>query len=169
VTVEHVLERMLGRVLSSGDGTPITIAGKPDRVDVRRRDGRVAGLVVLDYKMSRRTAEYAARIDAARALGKTAFQIPVYLLGAVAELGPLPADVELEGGYLPLLAAGKEAVRRFDPAELEAIGERIVGLVEDARAGRFDVDPEPCDPYCAYRAACRYQRPPLEEETGSGG
>jgi len=37
-----------------------------------------------------------------------------------------------------------------------------------ARAGRFDVDPEPCDPYCPYRAVCRYQRPPLEEDTAGG-
>jgi hypothetical protein len=29
---------------------------------------------------------------------------------------------------------------------------------------RFDVDPDPCDAYCAYRAVCRYQRPPLVEE-----
>ena len=30
-----------------------------------------------------------------------------------------------------------------------------------------DVDPDPCDPYCAYRAVCRYQRPPLEEDVAS--
>ena len=29
---------------------------------------------------------------------------------------------------------------------------------------RFAVDPAPCDEFCAYRAVCRYQRPPLEEE-----
>jgi ATP-dependent helicase/nuclease subunit B len=169
VTVDHVLERMLGRVLADPAGDPpIALAGKPDRLDVRRHDGRIVGLRVLDYKMTRKSGDYAARIDPARELGKTAFQIPVYLLAALAELAP-PSDVVLEGGYLPLLAGGRPPVRGFDAAELDGIAARIVTLVRGARAGRFDVDPDPCDPYCAYRPACRFQRPPLEEETGGGG
>jgi len=170
VMVDHVLERMLGGVLADpAGGPPVAIAGKPDRIDVRRRDGRIVGLRVLDYKMTRKSADYAARLDPARELGKTAFQIPVYLLAALAELAPLPEDVVLEGGYLPLLAIGDPQVRPFDAAELDGIAGRIVTLVRGAREGRFDVDPDPCDPFCAYRPACRFQRPPLEEETGGGG
>ena len=170
VTVDLVLERMLAGVLADpAGGPPIAIAGKPDRLDVRRRDGRIVGLRVLDYKMTRKTGDYTARIDAARELGKTAFQIPVYLLAALAELGPLPDDAVLEGGYLPLLAVGKPPVRPFEAGELHAIAARIATLVRGARDGRFDVDPDPCDPYCAYRPACRFQRPPLDEETGGGG
>jgi hypothetical protein len=41
---------------------------------------------------------------------------------------------------------------------------RIGELVRRASAGHFDVDPEPCDEFCAFRAVCRYLRPPLEEE-----
>jgi len=53
----------------------------------------------------------------------------------------------------------------FPRPRLAEISGRISPLFWRARAGRFDVDPEPCDPYCPYRAVCRYQRPPLEEET----
>jgi len=56
-------------------------------------------------------------------------------------------------------------VRKFPRPLLDDLAARITALVGRARAGRFDVDPEPCDPYCPYRAVCRYQRPPLEEET----
>jgi len=31
------------------------------------------------------------------------------------------------------------------------------------------VDPDPCDPYCAFRGVCRYQEPPLAEEEGEDG
>jgi len=46
----------------------------------------------------------------------------------------------------------------------ESVVDRLTALVAGARAGRFDVDPEPCDPYCAFRGVCRYQEPPLAEE-----
>ena len=59
-------------------------------------------------------------------------------------------------------------IATFSRADLDRVVERIGALVDGARTGRFDVDPDPCDPYCAYRPVCRYQRPPLEEETGRG-
>ncbi len=55
------------------------------------------------------------------------------------------------------------------PGDGGAILARLTELVERAHAGRFDVDPEPCDPYCAFRGVCRYQEPPLAEEEAEDG
>ena len=118
--------------------------------------------------MSRSTQDFAPLIDPARELGKTGFQIPVYLLGALGAVGDVPADASLEGGYLVLLADKMEVLRPFTREDLEAVFRRIAALVLEARQGRFDVDPDPCDLHCPYRVVCRYQRPPLEEELGVG-
>ena len=103
-----------------------------------------------------------------RELGRTAFQIPVYLLAALAAES-VAEDARLSGGYLVLEAGEKmEQVREFPRPLLAAMAAAVSGVVGRAHEGRFDVDPEPCDPYCPYRPVCRYQRPPLEEETGAG-
>jgi len=162
VDVEYRLETPVEHVLAGEP--PLRIGGRPDRVEVRRQAGRLVGLRVLDYKASRRAETFRPRIDPARAMGTTGFQIPVYLLAAAGETPELPPDAALEGGYLVLLAADKEVVRDFTRADLDGVAGNIRALVGAASAGRFDVDPTPCDPYCAYRAVCRYQRPPLEEE-----
>ena len=67
-----------------------------------------------------------------------------------------------------LQAEKMELVREFPRPLLDDMAARIMALRARARDGRFDVDPEPCDPYCPYRAVCRYQRPQLEEETAGG-
>jgi hypothetical protein len=164
LTVSRALERPVTRSVGG-----LTVGGTPDRIDVLRRAGVPVGLRVIDYKMSTQTDLYARLLDPKRDLGRTSFQIPVYLLGAVAAVPELGADAELEGGYIVLRAEDKEHVRRFARADLGEDGaadgmvDRIVRVVARARAGRFDVDPDPCNPYCAYRAVCRYQRPPLED------
>jgi hypothetical protein len=166
IAVERILETALGRTLAAS----VAVEGTPDRVDVHRRDGAVVGVDVLDYKMSANRARYLALIDPAKQLGKSAFQVPVYLLGALARVGPVPPGAALRGGYLLLRAEGrdKELVRPMPAELLDGVAARIVEMVGDAQHGRFDVDPEPCDPYCAYRGVCRYQRPPLEDEAGDG-
>jgi len=165
-TIERIVERPFERALADPDGGPaLTLAGTPDRVDLFRDGAAIRRLRVVDYKMSRSPARYAARIDPARELGKTGFQIPVYLLGALAAVEGLAEGAELSGGYLVLEAEKMPQVRKFPRPLLDDLAARITALVGRARAGRFDVDPEPCDPYCPYRAVCRYQRPPLEEET----
>ncbi len=165
-TIERIVERPFERALADPDGGPaLTLAGTPDRVDLFRDGAAIRRLRVVDYKMSRSPARYAARIDPARELGKTGFQIPVYLLGALAAVDGLAEGAELSGGYLVLEAEKMPQVRTFPRPLLDGLAARITALVGRARAGRFDVDPEPCDPYCPYRAVCRYQRPPLEEET----
>jgi ATP-dependent helicase/nuclease subunit B len=166
-TLEHILEKDLQCSLADpSGGAPLTLFGKPDRIDVRRRDGKVVGVRVLDYKMTRTSATYVRLLDPAGEPGKTSFQIPVYLLAALATLGEVASDVALEGGYVVLLADQKHYVRPLTPEQLgpEGVGGRIVDLVARASQGRFDVDPDPCQEFCAYRAICRYQRPPLEEE-----
>ncbi|HTD25571.1 MAG TPA: PD-(D/E)XK nuclease family protein, partial [Candidatus Elarobacter sp.] len=168
-TIERIVERPVERALADpGGGPALTLAGTPDRVDLFRDGAAICRLRVVDYKMSRSPTRYAARIDPARELGKTGFQIPVYLLGALAAVEGLADEAELSGGYLVLEAERMPQVRNFPRPLLDDLAARITALVGRARAGRFDVDPEPCDPYCPYRAVCRYQRPPLEEETAGG-
>jgi RecB family exonuclease len=165
IEVEYVLEQMLACVLPArADGDPIVLEGRADRIEVHRRAGLVTQLRVLDYKMSRAREKYAPLLDPARELGRTGFQIPVYLLTALARVGN-PDDVALSGGYLFLRAEGPPLEHRFSRAQLEGIADGIRGLVARASDGYFDVDPEPCDPYCPHRPVCRYQRPPLEEES----
>jgi ATP-dependent helicase/nuclease subunit B len=168
--LERICERPFERALADPDGGPaLTLAGTPDRVDLFARDGgAIRRLRVVDYKMSRSPARYTPRLDPGRELGRTAFQIPVYLLGALAALDGLAEEAELAGGYLVLEAEKMAQVRTFPRPLLDELAAGIGKLAERARAGRFDVDPEPCDPYCPYRAVCRYQRPPLEEETAGG-
>jgi hypothetical protein len=166
--VARMLEEPVAWTLPDPNAGPgITLYGRPDRVEIRRRDGVAVGLRVLDYKMSRDRTRYLPLVDPKKELGRTAFQIPVYLLGVRATIPDLAADAQFEGGYLLLLAAPKEGklLRALAGSGLDEIAGRIAALVGRASGGRFDVDPDPCDPYCAYRAVCRYQRPPLEEET----
>ena len=54
--------------------------------------------------------------------------------------------------------------RRRAPADAPPLANRIVDLVATAVAGRFDVAPRECDPYCDYRLMCRYEPPPEETE-----
>jgi RecB family exonuclease len=173
LTVERWLEWPFELTLGDPSGA-VALHGKADRVEVLRRESAPELLRVLDYKVARSPRDFRARLDPKRDMGRTRFQIPVYLLGALkAELGGAGDEVALEGGYLALLArrADKRVVASFEHGQLDgspaAVSEKIRELVERARAGRFDVDPTVCDRWCAYRGVCRYQPPPLEEDAGS--
>src|SRR5439155_1419493 len=66
-TIERIVERPFERALADPDGGPaLTLAGTPDRVDLFRDGAAIRRLRVVDYKMSRSPARYAARIDPAR-------------------------------------------------------------------------------------------------------
>jgi hypothetical protein len=173
LSVERWLEQPVEFVLADpAGGPPLTLHGSPDRVEVERRGPVAERLRVLDYKVTRDARRFAAALRADRDLGRTAFQLPVYLLGALArDLPGVTGETELEGGFLVLLArrAQQRQVKSLERTLLEGIvAERIHALGAQARAGRFDVDPDPCDPWCPYRTVCRYQPPPLEDEATDG-
>jgi ATP-dependent helicase/DNAse subunit B len=159
----------------------VGIDGKLDRADVWIDGaGRVVAARVLDYKNSKRERSHNARLDPAGALGTMSFQIPLYAMAlkAASDL-TWEAQAEIEGGYV-LLRGGRKLLMREMPQALLAltpetgrapggdqeapIASRVVDLVADAVAGRFDVEPRECDPYCAYRHTCRYEPPPEEDE-----
>jgi hypothetical protein len=160
----------------------LTLAGVLDRADLWLDDaGRIVAARVLDYKNAKRESDYAARLDAARAMGTTSFQVPLYALALTAapELA-WAADAEIGGGYVLMRADRKVLVRPIatallarDPEARRAgaadpssvpIASRIVELVADAAAGHFDVAPRECSRFCAYRHICRYEPPPEESE-----
>jgi RecB family exonuclease len=170
------------RELEPEERVDVIVTGALDRADVvLDRENRVVAAEVLDYKNTKRTEAYAPRIDPERAMGTTAFQIPVYALAlrAAPDLVWTPYAT-LTGGYLLLRAEEKRlttllapALLEIDPQARRAFGtgtpgnpfaNRIVELAAAAASGRYDVDPHPCDPYCHYRHACRYQPPPEENE-----
>src|SRR5204862_205305 len=125
-TIERIVERPFERALADPDGGPaLTLAGTPDRVDLFRDGAAIRRLRVVDYKMSRSPARYAARIDPARELGKTGFQIPVYLLGALTAVEGLAEGAELSGGYLVLEAEKMPQVRTFPRPLLDGLAARI--------------------------------------------
>jgi RecB family exonuclease len=167
IAVERWLEDPLVCPLEDPDGgPPVMLGGTPDRVELHRQGERVVRVRVVDYKASRDWEKFRGRL---RELGRTSFQIPVYTLGALAR-GPagLDAGTPCEGGFVVLFAAPerKEQVQALDaPAGFAA---DIRAVVARARAGRFDVDPDPCDPFCPYRSVCRYEPPPLEEDALHG-
>jgi hypothetical protein len=158
----------------------LTLTGIVDRVELTYdADGRVTFAEVLDYKLSKRRSEYRARLDPTRGLATTAFQIPVYALAlrAAPELR-WRDDARIDAGYVLLRADQKHLTVTLDPdvlaldaetrrvrdtAASPPLANRIIALVEGAAAGRFDVAPRVCDPFCDYRLICRYQPPPPEE------
>jgi hypothetical protein len=170
------------RSVTPAERLDVGVVGTLDRADLALdAAGRVVGATVLDYKNGKQAAEYAGRIDAARAMGTTAFQIPVYALALRAQSDPPWAEsAAIAGGYLLLRADRKRVTRELaapylvlDPAARRAfaaddpqrpVASRIVELVARAAEGRFDVDPTLCDRWCEYRHLCRYQPPPVEDE-----
>jgi ATP-dependent helicase/DNAse subunit B len=152
-------------------GPGLTLRGRIDRLELYRRAGRLEAIRVLDYKRARKAETYAKLADPQGPdFGRIAFQLPVYLMGALeefrAQLGP---DLKLEAGYLVLRSRQLENVREI-PAELidpdpaararaaDPVPDRILALAGDAIDGRFDVDPRKCDDWCPYRPVCRYHK-----------
>jgi RecB family exonuclease len=165
-TVERLLEEPLAWTVAVPGGA-LGFEGRPDWIEVVREGGAVRSVRVLDYKASRSRTQYPPRLKLDRDLLVTGFQVPVYLLAALDRLGAAAGDAELAGGYLlPLANERPLVVEAFTRTDLAAVVGRIETLVAGAARGRFDVDPADCDQYCPYRAVCRYQPPPLEEDAG---
>jgi PD-(D/E)XK nuclease superfamily len=175
ILTEHKIHFALNDV-SDPRRVRLWLEGRIDRLELHPgRGAMVRKLRVLDYKNSRSADRYRKLADSMGAqFGWTDFQLPIYLMGALSEFGErLVADATLEAGYLVLRNREKEQIAPVeralvDPApdrRAEAmksneppVAERIVALVDEALAGRFDVDPRQCDDWCPYRTVCRYYK-----------
>ncbi|HLJ43098.1 MAG TPA: PD-(D/E)XK nuclease family protein, partial [Candidatus Binataceae bacterium] len=149
--------------------------GRIDRLELHPGKGAVKTIRVIDYKNSRGATRYGKLAEPAGAqFGWTDFQLPVYLMGALSEFDErLAANVTLQAGYLVLRSRDKAQIAEvarnlIDPnprrraaatkSGERPVAERMIALVDDALAGRFDVDPRQCDDWCPYRAVCRYSK-----------
>lgn len=151
-------------------GPGLKLRGRIDRLELYRSSGRLGRIRVLDYKRARNAQTYARLADPERPeFGRIAFQLPVYLMGALEEFrSQLAPGLKLEAGYLVLRGRQLENCHEI-PVDLvdpdtaarahadDPVPERILALAGDAMAGRFDVDPRKCDAWCPYRPVCRYQ------------
>jgi len=165
VRTEHEFSFMLRGI---GGGPDLRMSGRIDRLEVYRRADAIERLRVLDYKRSRSDKRWADRANPRKLeFGWTAMQLPVYLMAALDEFhAELARSATLEAGYLVLRGREFEHSFAVDRASIDpdpalrapvdnAIPERIVAMVRDAIAGRFDVDPRRCEDWCPYRGVCR--------------
>jgi ATP-dependent helicase/DNAse subunit B len=147
----------------------IALIGRIDRLEIYRDGGRIRRLKLSDYKTSRRLSDYAELLSPSH-FAYEDLQMPVYALGAAEHFrSEMPAEAAVEVSYIALRDRDKESEPQSVPlavlgSPLESAGDRtvaarIVNLVADAVAGRFDVDPLQCSQYCPYRRVCRYRKP----------
>jgi len=165
-TIERHFEWRFSLALPGRGGVPMAVGGTADRLDVWRRAGRAARLRVIDYKTGRDAREQAKKLaPPPPGTSRIAYQVPLYVLAAV-HAGLAGEGTELEGGYWSPLAPPSQQ-RKIAPVGrdvIAALGDELAALVATARSGGFDVAPRRCDVWCAYRAVCRYQPPPVEDE-----
>ncbi len=167
-----------GLEVTDSDGTSISLTGKIDRADTGG-DGR---LRVVDYKMAGDRQKYRDLLKREN-LGVTSFQMPVYLLAAVAGLeqgteqrfGRFSALYWLLARLNPLaadLGSGKEGTDdgffSTDPVEREQLGDdnflnRLCAVVRAIKGGDFQITPRECE-FCPFRSVCRYVEVRLREE-----
>ena len=163
------------RNVAAAERIDLEIEGRVDRLELYRGpDGRIRKLRVVDYKTSRSAGRYSKALGE-KEFARKDFQMPVYAMGAVKEFaGQLAPAAEVEASYLVLKSRDKEAKGQIDRWMLETdpgrraqfladgreppVADRVIGIVAQAVAGRFDVDPLDCSPYCPYRRVCRYRK-----------
>jgi ATP-dependent helicase/DNAse subunit B len=163
----HYQERELSGEACCGSWT-IALQGRVDRVAVRDGPSGIDAILVQDFKYSRSAGRYRQRLDL-EALGRTSFQLPIYLhltLQQLAREGQrLAPDAVLKIEYLLL----KDPTQKTWEVEVSPVflassqsGTLFDGLqqaIEPALAGRFAPRPreakQTCT-YCAYTALCRY-------------
>jgi hypothetical protein len=126
------------------------LAGRPDRVAIRRVGDVLTGIRIDDFKYS------SASSDTNRQLEQS-FQIPVYahLAAQMLAIGP---EVPIEGRYLLLRSPSTPVVAQsVDSILLDEVRGRIDDLIEKVRHGALQ--PGPSDPEicrtCDYRRLCR--------------
>jgi PD-(D/E)XK nuclease superfamily len=126
------------------------LAGRPDRVAIRRTNGLLSGIRIDDFKYSVASNETNRQLQ-------QSFQIPIYahLTACVLEAGP---EVMAEGRYLLLRSPSTPVVSQsVDSILMDDIRNRIGTLIEKVRLGEMRPEPaaaEDCKT-CDYRRLCR--------------
>src|SRR5690606_8031835 len=91
----------------------VGLTGRVDRVAVREAPAGITGVLVQDFKYSASAARYQGQLKL-DALGRSSFQLPVYLYLTLQQLAHdghrLAPDAELRLQYLLLKDAGKKAL-----------------------------------------------------------
>ncbi|HZP45907.1 MAG TPA: PD-(D/E)XK nuclease family protein [Candidatus Binataceae bacterium] len=168
---EFTFEIPLTVTLKNRRQLQIALRGSIDRLELFHDPaGRVERLRVLDYKSSRNRNQFNDRLRIS-SFATFDLQMAVYLLAAVASFREaLAVDARAEAAYVALRNRDKESrgltvdldlldancgVAPAPPTALP-VAARIADLLEQALAGRFDVDPLRCDSFCPYRAVCRF-------------
>jgi ATP-dependent helicase/DNAse subunit B len=147
------------RTASADEPIHLAINGRIDRLDLfHDAEDRISHVRVIDYKTARRGNNY-ERLLADGSFGFLSLQLPIYLIGALAEFKPeLAANYSVEAGYLILRGRKKDLLKRFTPEGLMPVADRLIELTASAIAGRFDVDPLECSEFCGFRRLCRYNK-----------
>ena len=151
----------------------IALEGRIDRLELHRAaSGLIDRLSVIDYKASH-GLERLARILRPGNFAASDLQMPVYLLGAVAQLREqLAPDATVQASYIALKHREKETAPLVVPLQLlgpaneaaaaargvAGVADRVLELVGGALDGRFDVDPLECSDFCPYRPVCRFEK-----------
>ncbi len=110
-----------GLALAVDEGPPLMLIGRLDRRD----EGPGGAVRVSDYKHTRNASRLTGPLRQAD-LGRTAFQIPLYLAGALIQAGRLGA--EAEGRVVPTALVGNKTGSLRYPA-----GDRFLSLDRGAR------------------------------------
>jgi len=161
------LEREMTGVTARGPWS-IWLKGRVDRVAIRQGPLGISGVLVQDFKYSSAAERYRALVKP-EALGKSSFQLPIYLVLALQQLQQdghrVQEDAELLLEYLLLKdperkVGGLQIERAMLAAESpDGLFDGVQRLMEQAIAGRFVPQPaegkQTCT-YCSYAALCRY-------------
>jgi hypothetical protein len=136
--------------LRIGDGRPVFVKGRIDRVDITPGGARAR---VIDYKTG--------TLPAWKDVGTLVFQPPLYAMALWLQLGPLSMP-EIRALYLdtskrPPRPFPAEKSQVFSPEALSSAQQRAKAIVERLRSG--DVAPRPADALvcarCSVRDVCR--------------
>jgi PD-(D/E)XK nuclease superfamily/UvrD-like helicase C-terminal domain len=146
----QTLTEYLGDPLPRAALGPVSLAGRPDHVAIRRIGNRVEGIRVDDFK-------YSAASSGMSRLLKDSFQVPIYAWLAARALNA-DASTQIEGRYLLLKSPSTPVVScPIDGNIFDGLQSRVTALVERVHLGRLH--PEPVDRQqcssCDYRRLCR--------------
>ena len=180
VLFEHPFEDL---VVEDDDGSRILLAGKIDRVDTAAAGS--GEIRVVDYKMGGDAGKYRALLKKEQ-LGRTSFQMPIYLLAAARAMAAASNEpvTRFSATYWLLrklcvldkdFAEGKEDFTGFfdtDPVLRGVLGDdnfanRVVAMVQAIKSGEFQITPNECQ-FCDFGCVCRHVEVRLRDDAGDG-